>query len=249
MPDLFDLETEEPEAPPELTQEGKDAAAAEAREAKEAETQATLDKFKAFASVVEQTNLQPRQEEQPRQEQLTPAQRKEIGEKLQELSLTDPAKYAEVMLNQATQQAYQQIARDAQPLIEATTKRFIKDFKIERAADDKFFKEVSPKFDEEVKDLTSQALLNMGEAAREKELTRRWKAAKADVLDSKVEKAQSRAPFGSAGGGTSVGPSPGRGEKVKVVTLEDTDKRRILSNCGGDVDRAKKLIASIEYGE
>ena len=248
MPDLFDLETEEQEAPIE-TQEEKDAAAEEARLAKEADTQATLDKFKAFASVVEQTNVQPRQPEAPQERQMSAEERKKIGEELQNLSLTDPARYAEIMLEQSTKQAYARIARDAQPLIEATTKRFIKDFKVERSQDDKFFKEVQGKFDEEVKDLTSQDLLNMGDDRREKELMRRWKAAKADVLDSKVDKAQSRAPFGSAGGGTSVGPSPGKFEKTKLVTLDDMDKRRILSNCGGDVDRAKKLIASIEYGE
>jgi len=246
MPELFDLEDQEPEVI-EPTQEEKDAAAAEAREAKERENQQAIDKFKAFAQVIE--NAPERGGYQPPQPVFTAEQRKAVGEKLQELQLTDPATYNELMLNQASQNAYARMVRDAAPIVEATTKRFIKDFKTDRAGDDKFFKEVQGKFDEECRDLTSADLLNMGDDRREKELMRRWKAAKADVLDSKVDKAQSRAPFGSAGGGTSVGPSPGRGEKTKVVTLDDADKKRILSNCSGDVERAKKLIASIEYGE
>jgi hypothetical protein len=222
----------------------------------------TLDKFKPFVEALEKdpskvfdfraaVEGKKPAEAAPvitRQEapQLTEEQLEKINAQIQAEWVNNPAAVIKWVQDNANNAAYQRVMTEAQPIIEAVGGTFIESFKRLKKDNDRFYATVLARFEEEVADLGPGVLLNMPAAQRQRELERRWNAAKGEVLDKKIKPQQTLAT--SAGGGSGMGGgSNARGGRQKLVEMSENEKAILIRNLGPE--KAKARINAIEMGE
>ena len=236
-------------------------AAAQAR--KEEETQALLDKFKGFVGVLEEAPARqaqapveaaPALPPQPTKEQID-----EWNDKLRELSVTEPLRYAALIREGAIEEAQRRIMGQAGGVIEGAAQGFIERFKTDKKGESRFFNQIEKLFDKEVSDIPAQAMLQMTPDQRKAELGRRWKAAAGEFFESNAKPVQ-HLPTSGSSGGRSIGPSSGNRRPEKLGELEDGSKKAIMraftdgKKVGSpEYENAKKRavaeVARIEYGQ
>jgi hypothetical protein len=176
--------------------------------------------------------------------QLTAEQLEDLNAKLQAEWVNNPAAVMAWLKNNAKNEALEEFRTAAAPVIDAVGGGFVDAFKRLKKENDRFYPLVLAKFEDEIDDLKPGVLLNMTPAQRNRELDRRWNAAKGEVLDKKIKPQTTHAT--SAGNGTSMGPSGGGKRGEKVVELSETEKGILVRTLGPDL--AKKRIAAIESG-
>ena len=226
-----------------------DAAKQAEADKKAADTNAVIDKFAGILKVIEDSPSPKREESRSetvvQPQQPTPQQIQEWDDKLRELQVTNPTQYAALMREGAVQEAERRILGQAGGVIESSAKGFIRDFKADKKGDSRFYDQIVKKFDVEMQDLPSQAILQMNDEQREREFKRRWNSAAGEFFEANAKPTQTLATTASRG--TSMAPSNGnRGGRQKVVELTDGEKIALLRALGKD--KAKAEIARIEYG-
>ena len=226
-----------------------DAAKQAEADKKAADTNAVIDKFAGILKVIEDSPSPKREttphETTPQPQQPTAQQIQEWDDKLRELQVTNPTQYAALMREGAVQEAERRILGQAGGVIESSAKGFIRDFKADKKGDSRFYDQIVKKFDVEMQDLPSQAILQMNDEQREREFKRRWNSAAGEFFEANAKPTQTLATTASRG--TSMAPSSGnRGNRQKVTELTDGEKIALLRALGKD--KAKAEIARIEYG-
>ena len=226
-----------------------DAAKQAEADKKAADTNAVIDKFAGILKVIEDAPSPKREERHhetaPQPQQPSAQQIQEWDDKLRELQVTNPTQYAALMREGAVQEAERRILGQAGGVIESSAKGFIRDFKADKKGDSRFYDQIVKKFDVEMQDLPSQAILQMNDEQREREFKRRWNSAAGEFFEANAKPTQTLATTASRG--TSMAPSNGnRGGRQKVVELTDGEKIALLRALGKD--KAKAEIARIEYG-
>lgn len=226
-----------------------DAAKQAEADKKAADTNAVMDKFAGILKVIEDSpsprREEPRSETAPQPQQPSAQQIQEWDDKLRELQVTNPTQYAALMREGAVQEAERRILGQAGGVIESSAKGFIRDFKADKKGDSRFYDQIVKKFDVEMQDLPSQAILQMNDEQREREFKRRWNSAAGEFFEANAKPTQTLATTASRG--TSMAPSSGnRGGRQKVTELTDGEKIALLRALGKD--KAKAEIARIEYG-
>lgn len=176
--------------------------------------------------------------------QLTAEQLEDLNAKLQAEWVNNPAAVMAWLKNNAKNEALEEFRTAAAPVIDAVGGGFVDAFKRLKKENDRFYPLVLAKFEEEIDDLKPGVMLNMTAAQRNRELDRRWNAAKGEILDKKIKPQTTHAT--SAGNGTSMGPSGGGKRGEKVVEMSDSEKNILIRTLGPDL--AKKRIAAIESG-
>lgn len=212
------------------------------------ETNSVINKFAGILKVIEESPS-PQRQAAPEAPQLPPqpteAQINEWNDKLRELQVTNPLQYATMMREGAVEEAQRRILSQSGGIISSSAKGFVKDFKSEKKGSSPFYEQISKLFDAEVKDLPAQAILQMTDEQRDREFSRRWKAAAGEFYEEHAKPTQTLATTASRG--TSMAPSSGtRNNRPKVVELSDGEKLSLLRALGKD--KAKVEIAKIEYG-
>jgi hypothetical protein len=213
------------------------------------ETNSVINKFAGILKVIEDSPSPQRQAAPEQAPQLPPQptqeQINEWNDKLRELQVTNPLQYATMMREGAVEEAQRRILSQSGGIISSSAKGFVKDFKSEKKGSSPFYDQIAKRFDVEVKDLPAQAILQMSDEQRDREFTRRWKAAAGDFYEENAKPTQTLATTASRG--TSMAPSSGtRNNRPKVVELSDGEKLSLLRALGKD--KAKVEIAKIEYG-
>ena len=226
-----------------------DAAKQAEADKKAADTNAVIDKFAGILKVIEDSPSPKREttphETTPQPQQPSAQQIQEWDDKLRELQVTNPTQYAALMREGAVQEAERRILGQAGGVIESSAKGFIRDFKADKKGDSRFYDQIVKKFDVEMQDLPSQAILQMNDEQREREFKRRWNSAAGEFFEANAKPTQTLATTASRG--TSMAPSNGnRGGRQKVVELTDGEKIALLRALGKD--KAKAEIGRIEYG-
>lgn len=157
------------------------------------------------------TQAQPHQQEAPMTaEQL---------ENLKQEFFANPVGMAAKIADIARQQALQEFASEAAPIMSTQADMFIDNFKSRKAAEDPMFKTIAPLFDREMGDVNRTALLRQSSTERQRVLQLRWDAAAAAAYRSAAEK-RDREQAQSLGDGSGSGAG-GAGRKAKSVFEKD----------------------------
>jgi hypothetical protein len=150
------------------------------------------------------------------------------------------------LANQISRENIDNFRQGLRPYITEAVDAFVDRYRsrMKEDAEDKgqmgLYRQVNKQFDRELEGEDLASLIEKPKAERDRVLNRAWKAAKGEVLGSRVVTKSVERPAGSSGSG---GSSPGSGAK-NTYTLSDVEKRQLYRSM--KKEDAEKYIKEIE---